>query len=191
MQNGYTYFLLRSLGQQQALVSIYCEPQDPEAFVFAYVEQVTARHVLMAAITPWGRLDGWWVRRTGDVFQVLYGEDYEQRMAFLLDFHHQQHQPLLPSTPAEDADLLHVVLSHAVAQGAIVTLMTAQESFPVLPLQVDSLRVTFRVLDLFGVPVEEGTMPLRDIEALSIGTEEEKMYALLREAYPAQEGLLN
>lgn len=191
MQNGYIYYQLRSLCQRQALASLYCEPQDPDAFVFGIVEQVTPRHFLVATITPWGRLDGWWVRRTADVFQVLHGEEYEQRLAFLMDFHGQHHQPLLASAPAEDADLLHAVLSHAVAGRQIVTIMTAEDSFPAVAQQVDSLRLTYRALDLFGLPMEEGTLPLRDIEALSIGTEEEQMYRLLQQHYPAQGTLLN
>lgn len=191
MQNGYIYYMLRSLCQQQALASIYCEPQDPEAFVFARIEHVTARHMLVATITPWGKLDGWWVRRTADVFQVLHGEDYEKRLAFLLEYHQQQYVPLLENASTEEADLMQAVLALAVSRGQIVTIMTEQDSFPAIPSQIDDLRVTFQVLDLFGAPLEEGSLPLRDIDALSIGTEEERMYDILRAHFLSPEGWVN
>lgn len=185
MHNGYIIYLLRMLVREHAIASLYAEPQDPEGFTYVYVEQVTPRHVLLAAITPWGKLDGWWIRRTADIFQVLCGEEYEQRLAFLMAYHDQVHCPLLPAPPAEDADLMRVVLAYAIDRGQIVTLMTAEESFAAQPIQVDDLRLTLRALDLFGKAGEEEVLPLRDIEALSLGTEEEKMYDILVREAPA------
>jgi hypothetical protein len=45
------------------------------------------------------------------------------------------------------------------------------------------------VLDLFGQPeAEDESFALRDIEALSIGTEEEHMYDILCEHFPLMKG---
>ena len=44
---------------------------------------------------------------------------------------------------------------------------------------LNDLRVTLRLMDFFGRPAEEETIPLRDVEVLSIDTEEERMYELL------------
>ncbi|MDR3052171.1 MAG: hypothetical protein LBU67_10710 [Oscillospiraceae bacterium] len=188
MGNGYIVYLLRMLAQQQAVASLYCDPSDPDNYQAAFVEQVNARHVLVAAITPWGMLDGWWVRRTSDVLQVLCGEEQETRLSFLLEHRAQRHAPLLPPDLPEDTDWMRAVLDYAIAEGKLVSLFTATETFTCIPRQVDDLRATVQALDLLGQPDgAEEVLPLRDIEALSIGTEEEKMYDILKAHFPAQE----
>ena len=186
MHNGYIVYLLRMIAEQGAVCSLYCDPNDPENYQGAFIEQVNARHLLIAAITPWGKLDGWWVRRTGDILQVLCGEEQEMRLNFLMRYHHQEQTSLLDPAPAEETDWMRAVLEHALREQMLVSLFTATETFTAEPVQVDDLRVTVRVLDLLGQPgPDEEVFPLRDIEALSIGTEEERMYDILRAHFPA------
>ncbi len=188
MANGYIVYLLRMIAEQKAIASLYCDPNDPDNYQGAFIEQVNARHVLVAAVTPWGKLDGWWVRRTQDILQVMCGEEQELRLSFLMKYHQQEHLPLLLDPAAEDTDWMRAVLAHAIAKGLLVSLFTATETFTCVPLSVDDLRVTVSVLDLFGQPEgEDEVFPLRDIEALSVGTEEEKMYDILRDAFPQQD----
>ena len=185
MNNGYIVYLLRMLAEQGAVASLYCDPNDPENYQGAYIEQVNARHVLAAAITPWGKLDGWWVRRTSDILQVLCGEEQELRLNFLLRYHQQHYAPLFDPAPAEESDWMRAVLDYALREKKLVSLFTATETFTAELVQVDDLRATVRVLDLFGKPEgEDEVFPLRDIEALSIDTEEERMYDVLREHFP-------
>ena len=188
MHNGYMVYLMRMIAEQGAVASLYCDPHDPENYQAAFIEQVNMRHVLIAAITPWGKLDGWWVRRTGDIQQVLCGEEHEMRLNFLLHHHGQHHAPLLPDPLAPEQDLLCAVLGAAIREQRLVSLFTATETFTARPILVDDLRVTVRVLDLFGKPeAEDEAFALRDIEALSIGTEEEIMYDILREQFPGRD----
>ncbi len=185
MHNGYMAYLMRMIAEQGAIASLYCDLNDPENYQGALIEQVNMRHVLIAAITPWGKLDGWWVRRTNDIQQVLSGEEQELRLNFLMQFHGQHHVPLLSADLPPETDWLRAVLDLAIREERLVSLFTATETFTCKPLQVDDLRVTVRVLDLFGKPEpEDETFTLRDIEALSIGTEEEHMYAILQLHFP-------
>lgn len=188
MHNGYIVYLMRMIAEQGAIASLYCDLNDPENYQGAFIEQVNMRHVLIAAITPWGKLDGWWVRRTGDIQQALCGEEQEVRLNFLLHYHQQKHMPLLPPEEPPETDWLRAVLELAIREGRLVSLFTATETFTAHPLQVDDLRVTVRVMDIFGKPeAEDETFALREIEALSIGTEEEHMYDILRENFPDME----
>ncbi len=186
MHNGYIVYLMRMIAEQGAIASLYCDPNDPDNYQGVLIEQVNMRHVLIAVITPWGKLDGWWVRRTADIHQVLCGEEQELRLNFLMRHHQQAHVPLLPHAQENETDWLRAVLELAIREKRLVSLFTATETFTCEPVQVDDLRVTVRVLDLFGQPeAEDEVFTLRDIEALSIGTEEEQMYDILRTNFPA------
>ncbi len=189
MHNGYIVYLMRMIAEQGAIASLYCDANDPDNYQGAFIEQVNMKHALIAAITPWGKLDGWWVRRTSDIQQALCGEEQELRLNFLLHYHQQQHVPLLPTELPAETDWMQAVLELAIREQRLVSLFTATETFTCRPLQVDDLRVTVRVLDLFGQPEpEDESFALREIEALSIGTEEEQMYGILSNYFP-QAGL--
>lgn len=179
MNNGYTLYILRLIAAQGALASVYTDPRDPEGFCAGFVECVSARHLLMAEVTPWGKLDGWRLRRTTDVFQVLSSEEYEQRLAMLLSHYRQQHVTFFESPLEEDDDILQKALESCRARRRVVSVLMGDEMLTGRVANLNDLRVTLRLMDFFGRPAEEETVPLRDIEVLSIDTEEERMYELL------------
>ena len=179
MNNGYTLYILRLIAAQGALASVYTDPRDPEGFCAGFVECVSARHLLMAEVTPWGKLDGWRLRRTTDVFQVLSSEEYEQRLAMLLSHYRQQHVTFFKSPLEEDDDILQKALESCRARRRVVSVLMGEEMLTGRVADLNDLRVTLRLMDFFGRPAEEETVPLRDIEVLSIDTEEERMYELL------------
>ena len=179
MNNGYTLYILRLIAAQGALASVYTDPRDPEGFCAGFVECVSARHLLMAEVTPWGKLDGWRLRRTTDVFQVLSGEEYEQRLAMLLSHYRQQHVTFFESPLQEEDDILQKALENCRAKRRVVSVLIGEEMLTGRVSDINDLRVTLRLMDFFGRLSEEETVPLRDIEVLSIDTEEERMYELL------------
>ncbi len=179
MNNGYTLYILRLIAAQGALASVYTDPRDPEGFCAGFVECVSARHLLMAEVTPWGKLDGWRLRRTTDVFQVLSSEEYEQRLAMLLSHYRQQHVTFFESPLEEDDDILQKALESCRTRRRVVSVLMGDEMLTGRVANLNDLRVTLRLMDFFGRPAEEETVPLRDIEVLSIDTEEERMYELL------------
>ena len=69
--NGYIQYLLHLVAAQGALASVYMDPNDPDGFFSGYVECVGPRHFLMADVTPWGRLEGWRVLRTGEAVHLV------------------------------------------------------------------------------------------------------------------------
>ena len=181
MNNGYMVYLLRILAVQGALASVYTDPEDPEGFAAGFIEAVDGQHVLMCDLTPWGQIDGWRVRRNADVLQVLYGEEYEQRLAMLMAYHKQHHRFFFTDAPAEDTDLLLSVLLECRERGLIVSVIMGNEMITGRVLEANGLRLKLRLLDFFGREAEEETVTLREIEILEVGTQEEQMYAVLEE----------
>lgn len=181
MNNGYMVYLLRVLAAQGALASVYTDPNDPEGFCAGFVEAVDGQHVLMCDLTPWGQIDGWRVRRNQDVLSVLYGEEYEQRLAMLMAHYREHHRPFFTDAPAEDTDLLLSVLLACRERGEIVSAIMGEEMITGRVLEANGLRMKLRLLDFFGREAEEETLPLREIEILEIGTQEERMYGVLEE----------
>lgn len=179
MNNGYTQYILRLIAAQGALASVYTNPRDPDGFCAGFVECVSSRHLLMAEVTPWGKLDGWCLRRTTDVYQVLSGEEYEQRLAMLLSHYHQQHVTFFEAPLDEEDDILQCALKCCREKQRVVSVLIADEMITGRVTDLNDLRVTLRLMDFFGRPAEEETIPLRDVEVLSIDTEEERMYELL------------
>lgn len=181
MNNGYMVYLLRILAVQGALASVYTDPEDPEGFAAGFIEAVDGQHVLMCDLTPWGQIDGWRVRRNADVLQVLYGEEYEQRLAMLMAYHKQRHRSFFTDAPAEDTDLLLSVLLACRERREIVSVIIGEEMITGRVLEANGLRLKLRLLDFFGREAEEETVTLREIEILEVGTQEEQMYAVLEE----------
>lgn len=181
MNNGYMVYLLRILAAQGALASVYTDPNDPEGFSAGFVEAVDGQHVLMCDLTPWGQVEGWRVRRNADVIQVLSGEEYEQRLAMLMAYHREHHRCFFTEAPAEDTDLLLSVLLACRDKREIVSVIMGEEMITGRVLEANGLRVKLRLLDFFGREAEEETVTLREIEILEVGTQEEKMYAVLEE----------
>ena len=179
MNNGYMVYMLRILAVQGALASVYTDPEDPEGFAAGFIEAVDGQHVLMCDLTPWGQIDGWRVRRNADVLQVLYGEEYEQRLAMLMAHHKQRHRPFFTDAPAEDTDLLLSVLLACRERNEIVSVIIGEEMITGRVLEANGLRLKLRLLDFFGREAEEETVTLREIEILEIDTQEEKMYGIL------------
>lgn len=181
MNNGYMIYQLRILAVQGALVSVYTDPDDAESFSAGFVEAIDGQHVLMCDLTPWGQIDGWRVRRNADILNVLYGEEYEQRLAMLLEYRRARHRPFFTDAPAEDTDLLLSVLLACREAGRIVSVIMGDEMITGRVTEANGLRMKLRLFDFFGHEAEEETITLREIEILEIDTQEEQMYAVLEE----------
>ena len=181
MNNGYITYMLRILAAQGALASVYTDPEDPEGFSAGCVEAADGSHVLMCDLTPWGQIEGWRVRRNQDVLNVLYGEEYEQRLGMLLAHHRQHHRPFFADLPAEDTDLLLSVLLECRSRGEIVSIIEGDDMVTGRVVEANGLRVKLRIFDFFGREAEEETFTLREIELLEVATQEEQMYGILEE----------
>lgn len=181
MASKYSYYQLRTARQQHMIASLYTEPDDPDAFSAGYVEAVTQRHVLLWSVTPWGQPDGWLLRRTEDVLQVFMGDDFEIRLQLLLEMDGAVYAPLLDPASGPEEDLLRRVLQVAEKRGELVSVMTDEDTFTGTIASVDDLRASMEVLDFFGAKDGVRQFPLREMQVVTLGTQEESMYKRLHE----------
>ncbi|MDR1262104.1 MAG: hypothetical protein LBK46_01290 [Oscillospiraceae bacterium] len=183
MPISFAVYQMRNAQAHDLIVSLYTDLNDPDAFCSGYVEQVNAKHVLLAALTPWGHRDGWLLWRVHDVRQVYTGDEYETRLDLLVKLHDETRAPLLPKPASPDADLAHWLLDWAKCERRTISLLTADDTFTGRVTALDDLRVTMNSFDFFGRVLSAPTvMPLRDVESVTVDTEEERMYDLLHSA---------
>lgn len=181
MANKYSYYQLRVACQQHMMASLYTEPDDPDAFLAGYVEAVTHRYVLLWSVTPWGQYDGWCLRRTEDILQVFMGDDFEVRLQMLVEMGQVVHTPLFDPPPGAEEDLLRLLLEYARAHEALISLMTPEDTYTGRVTVLDDLRVSVETLDFFGARDGLRQFPLREIQVVTLDTQEEKMYLRLSE----------
>jgi len=181
MASKYSYYQLRMACQQHVLASLYYEVDDPDAFHAGYVEAVTLKHTLLWCVTPWGQPDGWCLRRTEDIQQVFMGDDFEVRLQMLLEMDGAEHSHFLRSPPSPDDDLLRRTLSQAQSTGELVSIVMEEDAYTGVVLQLDDLRLSVSALDFFGAPEGTRQFPLREIIAITMDTQEERMYMHLRD----------
>jgi len=179
MTAKYSFYQLRVAMQQHMIISLYTEPDDPEAFISGIVEAITKRHVLLWTLTPWGQPDGWCVRRTEDVMQVYIGDDTEIRLQMLLDIEGAPHIPLLPEKIDGEEDILRHVLQWAVGAGEIISIVTEEDMYTGTAANVNDLHISMELLGFFGKPEGNRQFPIRDIQMVMIDTQEEKMFKRL------------
>lgn len=179
MTAKYSYYQLRVAMQQHMIVSLYTEPDEPDAFVSGFVEAITKRHVLLWALTPWGQPDGWCLRRTEDVLQAFIGDDTEIRLQMLLDMEGAAHTPLLPNAFSADDDILRGVLQWAIGAGEIISVITEEDMHTGVVTNVNDLHVTMDLLGFFGKPEGSRQFAIRDIQVVLVDSQEEKMFKRL------------
>lgn len=185
----YVSYVLGQLWRSRELVSVFLDAENPDTFTTGFVLAVNQRQVLMRCVTPWGMLDGYMALRNQDIIQTVYGEDFEKRMTTLLELRGQVPREQVPREELRfdpGADLFAQLLNIGLTTGCVVTLWDDQTSITGRITALDDLRVTMAALDFFGAGADEANVRLRDIQLVSLGSEEEEVYRLLSQA--ANEG---
>ncbi|MEG0767679.1 MAG: hypothetical protein RR482_08175, partial [Clostridia bacterium] len=122
MRASFITYQLRLAQQNEWMTSAYTDMEDPDSVIAGYVQQVDARYVLFFAVTPWGKPDGWILRRTEELEQVFYNEDEELRLQALRYIQGWTPTNLLP--PPEngtETDLLRAVLDLALREARMIS----------------------------------------------------------------------
>jgi len=73
------------------------------------------------------------------------------------------------------------VLQLAEERRELVSVMTAEDTFTGTVFYMDDLRASMEVLDFFGAKDGQRQFPLREMQVVTLGTQEEKMYKRLHE----------
>ena len=177
--NNYYAYLLRDLMERNQIVSVYSDAEHPEDFVVGRIEQVDSEHFLMCEFMPWGEIEGYRVRRIQDVFSVLYGEEYEERIRLMRTLSERRIRRVLPQDCSLEGGLLQAVLRVCQETQEIITLEMGMEAFSGRVKEFNGLYLTMDLLDYFGNRDEEEVFELRDIGVVQLRSGEEWMYRRL------------
>ena len=178
---GYIVYQLRALMNDRAITSLFTDPENPDDFIAGYLRQVNAKQVLVEAVSPYGRFDGWFVIRNSCVNEAVYDAVYAERLETLLRLNRAE--PSQMPLPEVESDYMHHVLSWAKEHHRVVTVWTRDESYTGFVDLVDDLRLTVGVLDFMWLNPMPVQFALRDLELMSIGSEEERMYEQLNDPF--------
>lgn len=177
---GYIGYQLRALMNDRAISSLFSDPENPDDFIAGYLRMVNAKQCIVEAVTPYGRYDGFFVLKNACINEALHDAVYAERLEILLRLNRSQ--PGVLPMPEQEDDYMRHVLQWAKEHARVVTVWTKDDAYTGFVQLVDDLRLTVGVLDFMGknpLPVQ---FALRDLELLSVGAEEERMYEQLAEA---------
>lgn len=174
---GYIGYQLRALMNDRVIASVFSDPENPDDFIAGYLRAVNARQSIIETISPYGQYDGYFAIRNSCVNEALYDAVYAQRLEILLRINNAK--PDVLPLPEDEEDYMRYMLEWAQEHRRVVTVWTHEDAYTGMVEMVDDLRLTVGVLDFMGknpLPVQ---FALRDLELMSVGSEEERMYEQL------------
>lgn len=174
---GYIGYQLRALMNDRVLASVFSDPENPDDFIAGYLRMVSAKQCIIEAVTPYGRYDGFFVVKNACVNEALHDAVYAQRLEILLRLNRSE--PGVLPLPEQDDDYMRHVLVWAKEHHRVVTVWTRDDAYTGFVEMADDLRLTVGVLDFMGKNPMPVQFALRDLELLSVGAEEERMYEQL------------
>ena len=182
---GYISYQLKELMKDNAIASVFTDPNNPDDFIAGYVCTVGSRTTLLSAITPSGRTDGFFGIRLTSVIEVQHDSLYAQRLELLMLI---EETKVLQTDITSDDDAIVRLLARAAEQSRAVTLWTATETCAGFVRQVNDLYVTLEPVDFMGSRCQEMLFRLTDVEMVSAGSEEERMYEKLDDYHHEKQG---
>ena len=183
--SGYISYQLKELQKGNLIGSVFTDPNNREDFIAVYVQSVGAKSALLSPITPYGQPDGFIGVKLPAVLEVQYDNANAERLLMLMRLNNVR-IGIMDILPEEDVIVRLFALS--LTTGCAITLWTATESYPGFVTQLNDLFVEIDTVDFMG----ERCLPMRfrliDIEMVSIGSEEERMYEKLDNYHHEKKG---
>lgn len=180
--DGFLVYQLKRLKELNILTSLFIDPSNPDDFVAGFVTAVSPRQVMMRSVSPFGRYDGFMVVRLCDISQVIGEDDYALRLSHLLKARSENESStsLSEIEVIEGEDMVHALCRTAQQENMTVTLWLHDDIEHIGRVQyLDDMRVIIGEVDYFGQYPQPLTIPLREIEMASVGSEDDMMYQIL------------
>ncbi len=174
---GYIGYQLRALMNDRVIASVFSDPENPDDFIAGYLRAVNSRQTVIEAVSPYGKFDGFFAIKNACVNEALYDSVYAERLELLLRLNNAQ--PGIMPMPEGEEDYMRHMLVWAKEHSRVVTVWTREDAFTGFVEIVDDLRLTVGVLDFMGKNPVPMQFALRDLELMSVGAEEERMYEQL------------
>ena len=175
--DGYLRYQLSEYMSRGELVSLFVDDENPDDFIAGYVLGLNHRQAVLRSVSPVGRYDGLMGVGLGIVGAAIGEDEYARRLGLLLSLRGEEPGVEFECDP--DEDLFHALLRLARDGGRVVTCWSGDSEITGFVAALDDLRVRLDALDFFGQNPQPVTLPLREIDMLSLGAEDESMYELL------------
>ena len=182
--DGFLVYQLRRLRELNILTSLFVDPTNPDDFIAGFITAVNTRQVMLRSVSPFGRYDGFMVVRLCDISQVMGEDDYALRLTHLLNARGETVENCRPQQveASDSEDLVHALCRTAQQQNMTVTLWLHDNAEHIGRVEyLDDMRITLGEVDYFGQNPQPLTVPLRDVEMASVGSEDDMMYQILSE----------
>ncbi|BCM89285.1 hypothetical protein IAD21_01130 [Abditibacteriota bacterium] len=161
-------------------VAIYCNPDNPRAFLAGWVEAVSETHVILRHLSPEGRYDGYVLKYCDSIFRVDTEGRYLERLAFLFSARKQKFPSVLVSDYDAQTNLIIEILLAAQREDLLVTVEVAAEDFDNGAVKsVEMETMTLEVFDPYGVIDREATIHLEAISEVRVDSERLQSLKLL------------
>lgn len=179
--DGFYMYQLKLFREMGILASLFIDPQNPDDFVAGYVEQVNQKQVIIRSVSPFGRYDGFIMVRLCDIDLVLGEDDYSVRLSRLIEARGAKPEDSL--SVEEGEDFVHALCRKALEENQVITVWLSDDAEHVgRVMQLDDMRVTIGELDYFGRNPMPRAIALREVEMVSLGSEDDQLYQLLSDA---------
>ncbi len=179
MNDGFYHYQLSLYQKMNVLASLFVDPENPDDFIAGYIEHVNPRQVVVSAVSPVGHYDGLMGVRMTEINTVMGEDEYSERLRRLLLLRGEKPRETLDVQP--DEDLIHAMCRKVQDEGRVITLWVGENEHVGYVTELNDMRVTLSALDFFGQNPQPLTLPLREIDMASLGSEDDEMFGLLSE----------
>ncbi len=170
--NDSFFQILQKAKDNENLVALYTNIENPRAFLAGWVEAVSNEHVVLRHLSPEGRYDGYVLKYIDSIFRVDAEGRYIERLAFLFGARKQEFPARwMPETDAE-TNLIPEILAAAQAGEMMVGIEIAADDMEhgaVREVGFDT--VTLEVFDHYGAIDREATVHLESISEVRVDSE--------------------
>lgn len=86
--------LFKSFIGKNEVLSVFCNPDDEYSNVFGFANQIDENHFICSEISTRGRYDGYFLRKTENIFRIDYGSYYESSLLKVFSHHNLKHKEI-------------------------------------------------------------------------------------------------
>ncbi len=174
---------MRTAKNNKDIVSIYSNYEDTEKFSVGRVLAVNDDDTVLYAYSPYGRYDGYLLKKTDSIFLIETGGSYLEKIAILSDKNCDDFKKEIRKF--ESSDLVNELLNFAQENSLIVSIELLDSGITDVQGFVDKSEnesVIINAVDDYGYSDGTSAVNFRDITFISCDAEDERALKTLYEA---------
>ena len=107
--------------------------------------------------------------------------EYEARLQILMMHYGEKHEALFAVPPSDEEDILFAVLEKCRRENRVISLVVGDDMITGRVTEVNQLRLKLAALSFLGADAGMEQLTLREIDMVSIDSQEERMYETLEQ----------